>query len=131
MDFFAKQKFRWLNQSERLKMLDKIEVCKRATLMRFDPKEPAKAPALEVQSSTESASRDSAKFGFTDDDMESESTKSFSLSDFPEDQPIPRQSNLKEMVFSERRDIVRCTLVRTISKPKSKKHKSEKFGSML
>ena len=35
-EFFSKQGFKAMNQTQRLLMLDKIEIYKRATLMRFE-----------------------------------------------------------------------------------------------
>lgn len=92
-DFFYKQDFKLLNQVQRYSFLDKIEVYKRATLMRYNTDAPISEKEPEIHtpeknslSSIDSEGSSSQKFGFTSQDIESESTKSSeTLGNSPED----------------------------------------------
>ena len=83
-------------------MLNKIEIYKRATLVRFNC-EFAKNETTPVKEQSSNSERSSGtQFGFTDEDVESESTKSSEISNVksPEDSNRKKLKLLKEIVFS-------------------------------
>ena len=94
-EFFYKQGFKILNQEQRFKMVSKIEIYKRATLVRYntDQSRDVQTPVKKSPSKSEMSSI--GKLGFTSEDMETQSTKSsMRLSNSPEDTPgTKRQVN--------------------------------------